>query len=128
MHRPHFVDMRQHRPNSPCLRFEAFVTQERIEPDQLAAGAVQAVHFTGEGVARLALEAVGYQQHMRALAEHAARPVLVEAVQRRGNPGAAGPILGGLAAGTGVKKRIGPRAYRRGDFGAVAQSIESGLS
>ena len=53
---------------------------------------MQPVHLEGERVVGIALEPVGDQQHDRALAEHAPRPVLVEVMQRRGDAGAARPV------------------------------------
>jgi hypothetical protein len=70
MHRPQFVGMRQHGAKSGGLGFEALIAQERIEPDQPLAGAMQAVHFAGERVARLALESVGDQQDICTLADN----------------------------------------------------------
>ena len=43
-------------------------------------------------VVGVALQPVGDQQHDRALRQHAARPLLVEGVQRGGDAGAAGPV------------------------------------
>jgi hypothetical protein len=60
--RPHAAAWRE------CLRlrFESLIAQQRVEPDQPLAGAMQAVHFARERVARLALESVGDQQaHVR---------------------------------------------------------------
>src|ERR1700694_932582 len=76
--RPEFVDMRQQRLDALGLGLEALETQERIEPDQPTAGAVKAVDLEGQAVIGIALEPVRDQQHDRALAEHAARPQLVE--------------------------------------------------
>jgi hypothetical protein len=46
VHRPHLVDMRQHRADAARPGLEAFVAQKRIEPDQ-AAGAPVPVVFEG---------------------------------------------------------------------------------
>src|SRR5215475_1597216 len=93
MHRAEFVNVRQHHFDALRLGLEAAVTEQRVEPDQAAAGAVQPVHLEGELVVRLALQPVRDQQHDRTLPQHAARPQLVEGVQRSGDAGAAGPIL-----------------------------------
>src|SRR5437868_2759220 len=93
MHRAEFVNVRQHHFDALRLGFEAAKAQERVEPDQPAAGAVQPVHLEGELVVGLALQPVGDQEHNGALPEHTARPQLVEGVQGGGDAGAAGPIL-----------------------------------
>ena len=46
--RPEFVDMRQHRAQALRLRGESVEAQQRIEPDQPAAGLVQALHLRRE--------------------------------------------------------------------------------
>src|SRR6478736_3110145 len=43
VHRAKLIDMRQHRLHALGLRLESFVAQQRVEPDQPAAGAVQPV-------------------------------------------------------------------------------------
>ena len=70
--------MGQHGRDAARARLEAFEAQQRIEPDQPAAGAVQPVHLEGERVVGVALEPVGDEKDDRALAEHAPRPQLVE--------------------------------------------------
>ena len=45
-------------------RLEGIVAQQRIEPDEAAAGAFQAIHLEGEIGADLPLEAVGEEQHV----------------------------------------------------------------
>ena len=66
--------------------------QQRIEPDQPPAGAVQPVDLERQPVVGIALEPVGDQQHDRALREHAPRPLLVEGVQRGRDARAARPV------------------------------------
>ena len=72
--RPQLIDMRQHRLDALGARLEALEAQQRIEPDQPPAGAMQPVHLEGERVVGVALEPVGDQQHDRALGEDAPRP------------------------------------------------------
>ena len=74
------------------LRLETLEAQQRIEPDQPPARAVQPVDLERQRVVGVALEPVGDQQHDRALREHAARPELVEVVQRGGDARAARPV------------------------------------
>ena len=74
MHRAEFVNVRQHHFNAVRLRLEAAEAQQRVEPDQPAAGAVQPVHLEGEPGIGLALQAIGDQEHDGALPQHAARP------------------------------------------------------
>src|SRR5712671_7355967 len=78
MHRTKLVHVGQHRLDAAGLGFESLKAQQWIEPDQATAGAMQAVDLEGEAVVGVALEAVGDQEHDRAAAEHAARPLLVE--------------------------------------------------
>ena len=86
MHGAELVDMRQHQAHAARLRGEAFVAQQRVQPDQPPAGAVQPVHLRVEVDADfalvLALQPVGDEEHGRALPEHAARPVAVEGAER----------------------------------------------
>src|SRR6202041_102041 len=81
--RAEFVDMRQHRFDAAGARLKTLQAQERIEPDEPPAGAVQPVHVKGERIVDVAVEAVGNQKNDRALPEHPPRPELVERVQRR---------------------------------------------
>ena len=66
MDRPELVDVRQHRPDAGGPRLEGAEAQQRVQPDEPPAGAVQAVRLEGEVVADLALEPVGEEQHDRA--------------------------------------------------------------
>ena len=108
--------MRQHGLDAPGARLEAFEPQQRIEPDQPAAGAVQPVDLEGQRIVGVALEPVGDEQHDRALRQHAARPQLVEGVQRRGDAGAARPVRHARRAGG--ERLVGiALAQRAGDIG-----------
>src|SRR5215471_20807621 len=55
MHRAEFVNVRQHHFDALRLGLEAAVPQQRVEPDQPAAGAVQPVHLESELIVGLAL-------------------------------------------------------------------------
>src|SRR6185312_5923226 len=55
MNRPQFVDMRQHDLDAPRARLKALEAQQRIEPDQAAARAVQPVDLEGQRVVAVAL-------------------------------------------------------------------------
>src|SRR5215207_1738763 len=57
--RAEFVNMRQHGPDATRARLKSFEAQQRVEPDQPAAGPVQAVHLEGERVVGVAFEPVG---------------------------------------------------------------------
>src|SRR5262249_58176732 len=48
--RTEFVDVRQHRLDALGLGLEALEAQQRVEPDQPPAGAVQPVDLEGEAV------------------------------------------------------------------------------
>ena len=91
--------MRQHGLDAAGAGLETFEAQQRVEPDQAPARAVQPVDLEGERIVGVALEPVGDEQHDRALGEHAARPQLVEDMQRRGDPRAAGPVRHARRAG-----------------------------
>src|SRR5580658_4791147 len=84
MDRPEFVDMGQHGLDAAGAGLETFEAQQRVEPDEAPAGAVQPVDLEGQRVVGVTLEPVGDEQHDGTLGEHTARPQLVEAVQRRG--------------------------------------------
>ncbi len=48
MHRAKFVNVGQHHFDALRLGLEAGIAQQRVEPDQAAAGAVQTVHLEGQ--------------------------------------------------------------------------------
>src|SRR5918994_5824366 len=91
--RTEVVDVRQHGPNAGGARLEGTVAQQRVEPDEAAAGAPEPVHLEGQVGPDLPLESVREQQHHRPLSEHPPRPEPVELVQRVGDAGAALPVL-----------------------------------
>src|SRR5580692_3851879 len=111
MDRPEFVDMGQHGLDTAGAGFESLEAQERVEPDEAAARAVQPVDLEGERVVGVALEPVGDEQDDRSLGEHAARPQLVEGVQRRSDARAAGPIR--HARRTGRQRIVGVALAQR---------------
>jgi len=74
------VDVGQQRPHPLRAGLETLPTQERVEPDQPPARAVEAVGLGGEPRLGVAVEAVGDQQHRGAVAEDPARPRAVEIV------------------------------------------------
>src|SRR5580693_6026429 len=114
--RPEFIDMGQHGLDAPRAGLKALEAQQRIEPDETAAGAVQPVDLEGERVVGVALETVGDEKDDGALGQHAARPKLVEGVQRRGDPRAAGPVRHARRAGR--QRIVGiALAQRAGDIG-----------
>src|SRR5581483_2095287 len=92
MDRPKLVDMGQHRPDSARPRLESVVAEQRIEPDQPPAGAVQSVHLGCQPFLAVPFEPVAEEEDHRPLPEHPARPEAVEFVDRGADPGAAGPV------------------------------------
>src|ERR1700731_866906 len=74
MDRPEFIDMGQHGFDAAGPGLESFEAQQRVEPDQAAAGAVQPVDLEGQRVVGVALEPVGDEKDDGALRQHAARP------------------------------------------------------
>ena len=60
--------MRQHGADAAGARLKALEAQQRIEPDQPPAGAVQPVDLEGERIVGIALKPVGDQQNDGALA------------------------------------------------------------
>src|SRR4051794_1531294 len=116
MHGAEFVNVRQHHFDALRLGLEAAEPEQRVEPDQPPAGAVQPVHLEGELGIGLPLQPVGDQEHDGALAQHAARPQFVEVVQRGRYPRAAGPVLHGRRAA--CQRLVGiALAQRTGDIG-----------
>ena len=81
MDRAQLIDMRQHGTDALGLGLEARKAQQRIEPDQLAAGAMDAMDLECETVIRVALETIGDEQNDGTLRKDAPRPQLVERVQ-----------------------------------------------
>src|SRR5579862_420880 len=109
-----FVDMREHGADAAGARLETLEAQQRVEPDQPPAGAVQPVDLEGERIVGIALKPVSNEQHDGALGQHPPRPQLVEAAQRGCNAGAAGPV--GHAGRTGGQRIVGiTLAQRTGD-------------
>src|SRR5918993_1143023 len=97
--RPQFVNMRQHHFNAARLGLETIEPQQRIEPDQPAAGAVQPVDLKTQAIVGIALQPIREQQHDCALRQHPARPQFVENGERGGDAGAAGPVHDARRAG-----------------------------
>src|SRR6204780_455769 len=116
MDRPEFIDMGPHGLEAAGAALKSFEAQQRVEPDEAAAGAVQPVDLEGQRVVGVALEPIGDEKDDGALGQHAARPKLVEGVQRRGDARAAGPIRDARRAG---RQRIVGIAFaqRAGDIG-----------
>src|SRR5690349_4469196 len=96
VNRAELVDMRQHCPDSGSSRLECVEPEKRVQPDQAAAGALEAIHLEGQLFRHFPLEPVREQKNDGALAEHAAGPVTVELVQGMGDPRSALPILHAL--------------------------------
>ena len=97
--------MRQHGLDAAGARLEPFEAQQRIEPDEPPAGAVQPVDLEGQRVVGVALEPVGDQEDDRALGQHAACPQLVEHMERGGDARAARPV--GHARRAGGERVVG---------------------
>ena len=74
------------------LRFEAFVAQQRIQPDEPPAGLREALRLERETLAGIRIESVGDQQHDGVLREQASRPAPVELAQARADARAARPV------------------------------------
>ena len=72
MHGAKFIDMRQHGTNAGSFGLKPIIAQQGIEPDQFAAGAVQTIHFKGELLNSVSLQAIGKQEKGRALPQNAA--------------------------------------------------------
>src|SRR5215212_4842804 len=78
MYRAEFVNVRQHHFDALGFGLEATIAQQRIEPDQAPAGAMQPIHLKRQFRIGLALEAVGNQKHDRPLPQHAPAPQFVK--------------------------------------------------
>ena len=57
-----FVDMGQHGLDAPRAGLKTFEAQQRVEPDQAPARAVQPVDLEGERVVGVALEPIGDEE------------------------------------------------------------------
>ena len=86
------IHVREHQAHAGGLRFEAIETQQRIQPDQFAAGLVQPLHGLWKVHAAIAIEAIADQQHLRVLAQHAPRYLSGQSVVVMNQPGASGAI------------------------------------
>ena len=58
VHRHEGVHVRQHRAHAGGPRLETLVAQQRVEPDELAAGLVQPLHLRAQTLADVAVEAL----------------------------------------------------------------------
>src|SRR5580700_11338753 len=127
MDRPEFVDMRQHGFDAAGAGLKTLEAQQGVEPDEAAAGAVQPVDLEGERIVGIALEPVGDEEHDGALGQHAARPKLVEGVQRRGDAGAAGPVRNVRRTGRErlVRIALAQRARDIGEPGAEQERVDA---
>ncbi len=121
--RPQLVDMRHDRPDALGLGFETRESQQRIEPDQPPAGPVQPVDLEGEAVVGIALEPVSDEQHDGALRKDAARPQLVEGMERGRDTRAARPVRD-IAGDCGQRLVRILRLERAGDIGETGAEQE----
>src|SRR5690625_6374693 len=92
MGREEAVDMGQQGTHARGARLEALEAKKRVQPDQLAAGALKPRGLAGEKLRIAALETVRDQKDDRPLPQHPARPVAVYATKRLAAPFAALPI------------------------------------
>src|SRR6266853_4355461 len=92
VHRQELIHVRQHRAHTRRPRLESLVTQARIQPDELPARLVQALHLLRQPFADVSVQAVGDHQHDRVLSEHSARPSQVELPQAVADARSAGPV------------------------------------
>src|SRR5690606_34750963 len=71
VYRTEFVNMRHHGTDSLRFRLKSLEPEERVEPDQPAAGLVQPLHLDFQPTPGVAVETIRDQQHHGPLAEHA---------------------------------------------------------
>src|SRR5512134_4120989 len=83
MHRQEKIYVRQHGAHAGRPGLELLVAQERVQPHELPAGLGEALHLLREALARLAVQAVGDEQHAGVLREHPSAPLEVELAQAR---------------------------------------------
>ncbi len=88
---------------------------------------MQPLHLALQPLAGVAIEAVGDQQHDRALGEHPARPDAVELVQAVADPGAARPVLDRVAdlRQSYVDVALAQLARHVGDPGAEHEAVDA---
>jgi len=89
----HLTDVCRKRAGARCQRLVPVVAQERIEPDEPAAGCAEATGGVVEARAAFPIEPVCKQKNSGVLAEDAAGPQPIEGGQAFADPGAAAPVL-----------------------------------
>src|SRR5215469_1010589 len=104
VHWAEFVDMRHHRSHAERSWLKTLVTQQRVQPEQSSAGAMQPVHLMREASASIAVEPVGDQEHDRSLTQQTPRPQPVELGERMTDPGPARPV--GDRLGDALERQI----------------------
>src|SRR6185369_10298647 len=110
-------------PQGPGL--EPFPAQERVQPDQPPAGAVEAVGLGGETRLGVAVETVGHEEDHGARPEDTAGPGTVELVEAGAEAGAALPV-GDLPAAAG-ERLVGVAVAEEPGHGGEAGGEEEGV-
>ena len=85
----------QRRLHPPRQGLVAGRAEQRIEPDEPVAAALQARHFPPQQFRLAPVPAVGYDQNHRPATQHAPRPAVVEHFNGLPDAGAAGPVRHG---------------------------------
>src|SRR5215213_7871737 len=91
--RQKLVDVGHGGPHTLRERLVTWRAKERVEPDETAAGALQAGHLTAEQFGVSPVPAITDDHHCGTGAEDAARPLIVEGLDRLADARAAGPVL-----------------------------------
>src|SRR5579883_3444077 len=93
VHRQKVIHVRQGRLDSLGQRLVGGHAQERIQPDQSVAVALEALHLLAEDLDIAPIPAVADDHNDGPTAEDALTPGVVEGAQGLANAGAAGPVL-----------------------------------
>src|SRR5687768_1095066 len=91
--RQKLVDVRHGRAHALGERLVAGRAEEWIEPDETAAGALQASHLPTEQLRVTPVPAIADDHHRRPGAEDAPRPLVIEALDRLADARPPGPVL-----------------------------------
>ena len=93
MHGPEVVHVGKDGLDTLGLRLERLVTEEGIQPDQMAAGAMKPIHDRSQTLSPFPVQSVGDEEHHRSLSQHPTGPGAVELLDTSADAGATVPVL-----------------------------------
>ena len=80
------------RLHPPGQRLVVRRAEQRVQPDEAVATALEPGHLAGQQFGLAPIPAVGYDQHHRATAQNPSRPAVIEGLDGVADAGAAGPV------------------------------------